>query len=355
MKSKSTVIIIAVFIALFIAPITVAYTPNVGDHFSYHEIAYLGSGTGDYAGYTEQATYNGEESITGINADGSVSAHYSYSYTWSNSSGTTETGNPSGDFAFSPTTFLYTDGTDDQTGYVNPNIWFFMDKSIPEGGTFTLLNTEMTVVSRNYAYHLPSENKNVNVIYAQGISGYQRNDIYGQFAATYSWKTYFDPSTGYIVGYSYEEHDTDLSGTGFTYTETLYVDSTSYPLTTLAPGAETPTPAVSIPAFVTPGPFQSTGFIIGIAILFFFILVIIVIAILAIASSGRSRRSLPQHSYQQSPPPPGPPPENFDLTPNQHLVHQIVIQEVVKVKCRYCGALIDSTVETCPICGAPRT
>ncbi len=55
------------------------------------------------------------------------------------------------------------------------------------------------------------------------------------------------------------------------------------------------------------------------------------------------------------PPPPGPPPENIDLTPKQPPVQQIVIKEVVKVKCRYCGALIDSTAETCPICGAPRT
>ncbi len=117
----------------------------------------LGSGTGDYAGYTEQATYNGIETMNGINADGTVSAHYSYSYTWSNSTGTTETGNPSGDFTFSPVTFLYVNGTDDQTGYVNPTVWFVMDNSIPVGGTFSLLNTEMTVISKNYSYYLPSQ------------------------------------------------------------------------------------------------------------------------------------------------------------------------------------------------------
>ncbi|TMI68503.1 zinc-ribbon domain-containing protein [Candidatus Bathyarchaeota archaeon] len=32
-----------------------------------------------------------------------------------------------------------------------------------------------------------------------------------------------------------------------------------------------------------------------------------------------------------------------------------MIKEVVKVKCKYCGALIDSTVQACPFCGAPRT
>ena len=68
-------------------------------------------------------------------------------YSWSNSTGTTETGNPSGDFTFSSLTFLYVNGTDDQTGYVNPTVWFCMDNSIPVGGTFSLLNTEMTVMS----------------------------------------------------------------------------------------------------------------------------------------------------------------------------------------------------------------
>ena len=156
-----------------------------------------------------------------VNADGIVSAHYSYSYTWSNSTGTTETGSMSGNFTFSSVNFLYVNGTDDQTGYVNPTVWFYMDNSIPMGGTFSLLNTEMTVISKDYSYYLPSENKNVNAIFAQGTSSYQRNDVYGQFNATYTWSAYFDPSTGYIIGYGYVEHDTNSSGTGFTYTEHL--------------------------------------------------------------------------------------------------------------------------------------
>jgi hypothetical protein len=343
LNSKSFVIILSLFLALFAAPFAAAYTPHVGDHFSYYEVTTLGSGTGGYAGYSEQAAYNGSETINGVNADGTVSARYSYSYTWSNSSGTTETGSPSGDFTFSPVTFLYVNGTDDQTGYVNPTVWFCMDNSIPKGGTFTLLNTVMTVISRTYSYYLPSQNRNVNVIFAQGTSNYQRNDVYGQFTADYTWKAYFDPSSGYIVGYSYNEQDTSPSGTGFTYTETLYVTSTSYPLTA----------AASTPSGGNSSSTQYVNYIIAI------IIVLIVIAILIYALSRRSRRKLPKHSYEQPyqepPPPTGPPPENIDLTPKQPPVQQIVIKEVVKVKCRYCGALIDSTAQTCPQCGAPRT
>jgi hypothetical protein len=352
MTPRFIVIILSLSLALLVAPIAAAYVPHVGDHFSYYEVTDLGSGIGDYAGYTEHATYTGVETIIGVNTDGAISANYSYSYTWRNSTGTTETGNPSGDFTFSPATFLYVNGTDDQTGYVDPTVWFVMDNSILPGGTFTLLNTEMTVITNNYSYYLPSQGRNVNVILAQGDSSYQRNDIYGQFSATYTWKTYFDPSTGYIVGYSYVEHDTNPSGTGFTYTETLYVNSTSYPLTTATatnPPQATPSPVPSSPSGGAPNPLQNAGYIA--AGLFLLIVIIIVILIYTLSR----RKTIPQHPYQQQPPPPSPPPENINLTPKQPQVQQIVIKEVVKVKCRYCGALIDSTAETCPICGAPRT
>lgn len=354
MNSKSSAITLLVFIALLVTPVAASFVPHVGDHFSYYEVTDLGSGTGDYTGYSEHATYNGLETINGINNDGTVSAYYSYSYSWSNSSGTTETGNPSGEFTFSPETFLYVNGTDDQSGYVNPTVWFAMDDSIPVGGTFSLLNTEMTVISKNYSYYLPSQGRNVNVIFTQGDSSYNRNDVYGQFSAIYTWKVYFDPSTGYIVGYSYNEHDTDPSGTGFTYTEDLYVNSTSYALTAASEGGPTPTPAVSYPGGTTPRPIPYFSFIAGAAVIF--VIFVIIIVILIFDLSRRSRKTLPQHPYQQQPPPPpGPPPENIDLTPRQPPVQQIVIKEVVKVKCRYCGALIDATAETCPICGAPRT
>jgi hypothetical protein len=357
MNKKSIFIIISFLIIISVVPFSAAFTPHSGDTFSYYEVTDLGSGTGDYAGYTEHTTYSGTEAVTGVSSDGTVSAHYSYSYSWRNSSGSTETGNPSGDLTFSSKNFHYINGTDDQTGYLNPTVWFAMDNSIPVGGTFTLLETQMTVISRNYSYYLSSQNKYIGTIFAQGSSSYQRNDIYGQFNAAYTWNVYFDFSSGYIVGYTYEEYDTSPSA-GFKYAENLYVTSTSYPLTTVAAG---PTPAPTI--YISPSPRTSTTtqFVPNLILLpaLAFVLVIVVIVVVLFAVSQGSRKTLPRHPYrqpyQQPPPPPGPPPENIDLTPKQPQVQQIVIREVVKVKCRYCGSLIDSTAQTCPICGAPRT
>jgi Na+-transporting methylmalonyl-CoA/oxaloacetate decarboxylase gamma subunit len=355
MNVKLLVFVAAIASVLFLSPLVAAtFAPHTGDSFSYTEVTNLGNGVGDYAGYTEQGTYNGTETVTGVNSDGTVSVHYSYVYSWSNSTGTTETGQPQGDFTFSPTSFLYVNGTDDQTGYVSPSVWFCMDPSTPQGGTFTMLNTQMTIISKGYNYYLPSQDKTVLVIYAEGASTYQRNDVYGQFTASYTWGAYFDPTTGYIVGYSYHEDDSNPSGEGFTYTENLYVTSTSYPLTTASGSPNVPTFSPFPTSVVsTPNPAQFALLAAGVVIV---IIVLIIIVALVVAISRRGRRTLPRHSYQQSPPPPSPPPESINLKPNQQPeVQQIVVKEVVKVKCRYCGALIDSTAETCPICGAPRT
>lgn len=338
-KSLLLIVVLSLFLAAYPVFAAATYVPHQGDYFNYHEVESLGSGTGSYTGYTEQTVVDGKETMNSIDASGVVSATYGYSWTFSNSSGSTESGSQSGSYTFSSANYYYLNGTDDQTGYVNPTVWFFMDNSIPKGGTFTTLNTQMTVESTSYSYYLTSQNRNVNAIFAQGTSSYERNDEYGQFTATYTWKAYFDPTTGYIIGYEYVEHDTNPSGDGFTWTDSLYVTSTSYSLTAALSSGEG-----------SSGATQYIGIIAAI------VLVIVVVVILIIALSRRSRKSLPKHNPPQKYVPPSPPPApQIDLTPKeQPPVQQIVIKEVVKVNCRYCGALIDSTVTTCPVCGAPR-
>jgi hypothetical protein len=342
LNSKSLIAILFLLsLSLLSTRVFASYAPHQGDYFSYNETQTLSNGTGDYSGYSEQTTITGTETVNGINPDGNVSTSYSWTSSWSSSDGGTETNSSSGTFTFSPLTFLYVNGTDDQTGYVNPTVWFYIDNSIPKGGTFYLLNTLMTVTNENYSYFLPPENRSVYAISTIGSSNYQRNDAYGQFTATYTWNAYFDPASGYIIGYNYVEQDTNPSGTGFTYTETLYINSASYSLTT-APTNNQNGGNLNLT--------QYAGYIAA-------AIIIAVIAIIAYAASRR--RKLPKHPSQQlvytPPTAPPPPPQDIDLTPKQPSVQQVVIKEVVKVKCRYCGALIDSTAEKCPFCGAPRT
>jgi hypothetical protein len=328
------------------------YIPQTGDRFAYDETVNLGSGTGDYATYTESTTVNGTDWITaGAQANGTESAAYYYAAAYANSTGAAYRWTSSGPFTFSSGSFLYIQGTDNQTGYTDPTVWFYMENSLGTGSQFTILNTGMTVTSTDYNYQLGgSSGKYVATIAADGSGTFQRNDEYGDLSASYTWNMYFDPSTGYIVGYLYSETDSNASGDGFTITDTLYVTSTTYPLT----AGVAPPPATSTPAGLSE-PLELA--------LVLLVIVVVIVVLLAIYARSRRKASLPKHSAggnigYGSPPgmTPGGVPPPVHLTPSgQPAVQQIVMRETVKVNCRYCGTLIDSTATVCPNCGAPRT
>jgi hypothetical protein len=325
------------------------YLPHAGDRFDYYETIYLGSGSGNYSTYTESTYVNGTVGVTAVAANGTESATYSYSESWSNSSpGSLEHWTSSGPFTFSALTFEYVQGTDNESEYAHDPVWFYIDNSLGVGDTFTLLGTPMQVFSTNVSYALGAPyNEYVATIYAQGTGSYERNDVYGVFNAAYTWNAYFDPSTGYIVGYVYTETDSNGAGDGFSITDTLAVTSTTYPLT-----------AGSVPATSSSGGLP-TALVVGLVL----VVVLVVIVVIWLAVRSRRRSSLPKHSARGNVsfgPTPGLPPSGIpppiNLTPaGQPAVQQVVIRETVKVNCRYCGTLIDSTATVCPNCGAPRT
>ncbi|MGD0588257.1 MAG: zinc ribbon domain-containing protein [Thermoplasmata archaeon] len=324
------------------------YTPLPGDQFSYNEAIALSGGTGNYSGYTESTSTNGSLSVASVLPNGTESALYYNVNSYQNNQGSQQTWTSSGRFTFSATTFLYVNGTDNQTGYTNPYVWFFMNNNLPVGASFTLLNSGLSVVSTSENYALETAaGTYVKAIFTEGNGSYQRNDAYGVFAASYNWKAYFDPSTGYVLGYVYIEQDSDNAGDGFTITDTLSVTHTSYALT---PG--------SAPPASSSGTGGSTSNLLLIVAVLVVVVVIIVIVVVAVSRSRRNH-PLPRHSAtgrMTFSPPLGPPPPGIQLTPSgQPAVQQIIIKETVKVNCRYCGALIDSTAEKCPFCGAART
>jgi hypothetical protein len=330
-----------------------AYTPQKGDRFNYSETIIVNNGQGSYAGYNDQTQVTGTEQVNSL-SDSNVSSHYSYSYKFSDNQGSSNSSLSAGDFTWSSSSFTYLNGTDNQVGYSKPiYVWFAMDSSIPVGGTFYALNTQFTVLSKNYSFQLPTEgNKHVQTIQAKGVGQYQRNDSYGVFAASYTWYEYFDPSTGYVVGYDYAEQDNGkYQGQvgSFTYTDNLYVTSTSY---ALAPAGATSS-ASNTTAVGTEAGTTASDLYIGYVLLLGIVVVVGVIAYAVGKRRGRGEH-LPKHSpYAPPPAPPSAPWESkIDLgsTPPQ----QVVIRDVAKVNCRYCGTLIPTTAGTCPYCGGPR-
>ncbi len=333
------------------------YAPAPRDGFSYVETIWLSNGTGNYTDYTESTAVNGSIDVTSVLPNGTDSAFYYYAVAYTNNQGADQHWSSTGPFTFSEVTFHYENGTDNQTGYTNPYVWFFINNSLPVGATLYLLNSPFTVVSTSENFYLDTGAGTwVKAVYVEGNGTYERNDDYGVFTATYNWKAYFDPSTGYIIGYVYTETDSDATGNGFTWVDTLLVSHTSYPLTT-----------GSAPSSSSSGGTGSDWLVLAIVVV---VIVVVIVVVAALAARARRRHPLPKHSptgqvsYAPSasvpspyaPSPPGPPPPPVHLTPSgQPAVQQIVIKETVKVNCRYCGQLIDSTVANCPFCGAPRT
>ncbi len=349
--SREAAVLILLGAALLLVPTVGAapsasanhYLPHAGDRFAYSETIFVANGTGDYSGYTDAGYYNGSISVTSVAPNGTANASYAAAGTYSNSDGTHYAWSEAGAFSFSGVSFLYVNGTDNQTGYVDPTVWFYMDASLTKGATFELLNTPMTVVSTNVSYRdSESPTGYVATIFAEGNGSYERDDSYGQFAATYTWKEYFDPATGYVVGYVYSEHDSDGAGDGFTYIDTLTDTSTSFPLTPAAAPPSSPSG--------TSSPSEFDLLLIALVVVVVIVVVVIVIAL------ARRRPPLARHPTTAVPgqmPPYAPAP--LHLVPgDQPAVQQVVIRETVMVPCPYCGTLMDATVTVCPKCGAPR-
>ena len=343
MKSFLALIFVVLMAGVFIPSGSAGhYVPAAGLYFNYEEITSLNNGKGIYSGYTQECYINGSEHVLGVSS-GIASMNYNYVCTFENNTGVYAPASSAGNFTFSTQTFLYVNGTDNLSGYVNPTVWFYMNNSLSDGETFEMLNTEMKVVSTDYSYGLQSTGKYVETIYAEGNGSYQN----GNLSATFNCKAYFDPSTGFIVGYLYTEHDTGNSGNGYVFTESFFVTGTSYSL---------------IPA-AAPAPSGNGSNILLYLVIIVIILLVVIALIIAIFRRSKGEK-LPKHpsrgnvNFNQTVSGQGPaegqtpPPLNFN--PKQPEVQQIVVQEVVKVKCKYCGSLMDSTAERCPVCGAPQ-
>jgi len=323
-----------------------AYAPQSGDFFNYSETTTVNNGQNSYSGYTDQTQTTGMEKMTSISGS-NVSATYSYSFQYSNNQGLSNSSSSSGSYTWSTSSFTYVKGTDHQVGYINPiYVWFDMNPSLTVGGTFYVLNTQFTVLSKNYSLQLPTEgNKYVQSIQTKGTGQYQRNDAYGLFTASYTWYEYFDPSTGYIIGYNYVEQDNGSyngQAGSFTYTDNLYVTSTSY---NLAPA--NPPPVNPVDTLLALAPYLILALI---AVLF-------AVVIVVYASKRRRRMdTIPEHppgpATLLSGPPSTPLESRIDL--GSKPPEQVVIRDVAKVNCKYCGTLIPTTADRCPYCGGPR-
>lgn len=321
------------------------YLPKAGDTFAYAETVTVRGGVGNYSGYTEDSHYTGSLHVTAVLPNGTDSATYASSGTYANNLGQSYPWSESGSFTFSASSYHYVQGTDNLSGYVDPYLWFYVNSSLAQGASLFVLNTPMTVVATDHPYPMAtSATGYVASLYLEGNGSYERNDAYGRFTATYNYKAYFDPATGYALGYVYAETDADGAGDGFSYTDTVVDTSTSFPLASVAPPPALPS-ATDLGILFA----ELTGLV---------LVIVVVLVVIAVLYARRARRRpLPRHAtptLSETAPLFAPPPA-IDVVPGNQPTPQVVLRETVKVPCRYCGTLMDSTATNCPKCGAPRT
>ena len=131
----------------------------------------------------------------------------------------------------------------------------------------------------------------------------------------------------------------------------LYVTSTSYPLIAASAPSGTPSTASTNKCWRT---FR----IRSISRLSCVVVVVLFIVAIAIYCGNKKERqgfpsqALPSSVYASSSPSSTPFQSEIDL--GSKPPEQVVIRDVAKVNCKYCGTLIPSTADTCPYCGGPR-
>ncbi len=220
----------ALALVLLAAAPAVAGAPQTGDFFEFDQTVTVNQGTGYYYdGYTETTQSHYRYAVQGVSGD-QVTVAGTGSWTYSNSTGSTLSGNEPYNLVFSASTRGYLSGID----VVVPDpatakIWFWIPTPAAVGQVIYILNDPLTVTSTASTYWIGAVPHTAVVL--EGSGTYDRNDVYGTFTAEYSDTYYFDPTTGFILAEKFYETDNGYgtyAGNSFVNSTTLTVTSSSY-------------------------------------------------------------------------------------------------------------------------------
>ncbi len=214
-------------LVLLAAAPAVAGAPQVGDFFEFDQSTTVTDGTGAYYGYSEATHSHYRYSIESLAGD-AVTVAGTGSWTFSNSTGVTLSGSNPYTIVFSLSSRVYYSGID--VGVTDPStarVWFWIPVPVKVGDVLQVLDESLTVESTSSTYWVGAVPH--TAILLGGAGAYTRNDVYGNFLATYTDKYYYDPTTGFIVAEQYSELD-QSGDTSFVNATTLSVTSSSYSL-----------------------------------------------------------------------------------------------------------------------------
>ncbi|MBY9004429.1 MAG: GNAT family N-acetyltransferase [Candidatus Lokiarchaeota archaeon] len=233
MRKRTTLLLL-----MFIASITIQLfgIPYLGITFTDHELEFdyvynwdiIGTG-GWYSGYSENFRANGHYEIDHIGTVASVSCVITWTFqAWlegyleENYGGTDYYS-----FTYSLTDGQYLSPGDQEYDATGLNVWFHIPGGI-QTDTYSMLNETYEFVGDGLIWsgHLmPFTGKRL-----VSAGQYSRDDVYGQFEATYTIDEFFTPE-GYLIGEILREEDKGYSSgyySEFVLNSYVFITSSSY-------------------------------------------------------------------------------------------------------------------------------
>jgi GNAT superfamily N-acetyltransferase len=209
--------------------------PPVDAQFTYTFERSVGSGGGEYAGYTDHLRSEGAYTIVAVEGD-VARVHAIYEWSYSSSEGKHERGHEDREVSFRLSDRRYlgprTDLDEwDQKDATQLAVWFWIPPEVQVGQTVAILDEPYVVVRRDAVFDLGDRDVAAIEVFHEGTD--TRNDDYGTLGFTYADRYFFDPTTGMVIAEDYTEQD---SGTfrglsaSFGLEESFRVGRTTYPL-----------------------------------------------------------------------------------------------------------------------------
>lgn len=216
------------FMLVSAAP-AVAGPPRVNEFFEFDQTTTVNNGEGAYYGYSEATHSHYRYTVQSVSQT-AVTVQATGSWSFSNSSGASQSGNEAYTPVFSPSNRTYASGIDVHlTDPATAAVWFWISVPVTVGQVVHVLDEDLTVQSLSATLWVGAVPHSTILLVGQG--SYVRNDVYGTFTATYTDQYYYDPNTGFIVAERYTEQDVGTwqgYSASFTNSTTLNVVASSY-------------------------------------------------------------------------------------------------------------------------------
>jgi ribosomal protein S18 acetylase RimI-like enzyme len=207
-----------------IAFVGAAAAPHQNDFFEYDYNIIVDNGIGWYYGYSETMHSHSRYDIVSVDGD-LVTIHRTGSWSFTATDGSNNWHLIDSQFSFDISTRKYVGGNDLDFPTIDPTVWFWVPTPMTMGDHVQVLDDTLTVTnldSTTWLGLLPHKG-----VAMENSGSYFRNDVYGQFDATFTDVYHFDKESGIILSERYTEQDV-MGQDSFRYREEITLTASGY-------------------------------------------------------------------------------------------------------------------------------